>query len=73
MWTNIGYDDILYGDIDEKFHQQIRPDIVWFGEPKCISKAYDVIRKADNLLIVGTSLQIGYTLDMLQNVKNNVR
>jgi NAD-dependent SIR2 family protein deacetylase len=27
----IGYDDILYGDIDEKFHQ-IRPDIVWFGE-----------------------------------------
>jgi hypothetical protein len=27
--------------------------------PKCISKAYDVI-KADNLLIVG-SLQIGYT------------
>jgi NAD-dependent deacetylase len=40
---NIGYDDILYGDIDEKFHQQIRPDIVWFGEyPKCISKAYDV-------------------------------
>jgi NAD-dependent SIR2 family protein deacetylase len=29
--------------------------------------------KADNLLIVGTSLQIGYTLDMLQNVKTTCK
>lgn len=68
--VDIGYNDINVGDMCEEFNAQMRPDIVWFGEyPYNVDRAYQAIRNADILLIVGTSLQIGYTLDMLQNVK----
>ena len=69
---DIGYNDINIGDKDDKFDSQLRPDIVWFGEyPKHINKAYQAVRNANILLIIGTSLQIGYTLDMLQNVRTD--
>jgi NAD-dependent deacetylase len=49
---------------------QLRPHIVWFGEyPFNVNEAYSAIYDADILLIIGTSLQISYTLDMLNNVK----
>jgi NAD-dependent deacetylase len=72
--VDIGYNDINIGDMCEEFKAQMRPDIVWFGEyPYQVDRAYQAIGKADILLIVGTSLQIGYTLDMLQNVKKDCK
>lgn len=51
-------DDILSGDKCEK-GSQLRPHIVWFGEtvPK-MEEAIPVIREADILIIVGTSLLV---------------
>jgi NAD-dependent deacetylase len=65
----IGYEDIKIGDICEKNESQLRPHICWFNEyPFHIARAYQAMNNADILIIVGTSLQIGYTLDMLQAV-----
>jgi NAD-dependent deacetylase len=67
---DIGYNDIKLGDKCEKRGAQLRPHIVWFGEyPLGVIEAYRAIEKADILIIIGTSLQIGYTLDMLNSVK----
>lgn len=72
--TDIGYDNIKLGDVCEKFETQLRPNIVWFGEmPFHVSKGYQVLEKADILIVIGTSLQIGYTLEMLQAVKEGCR
>ncbi len=68
---DIGYNDINIGDKCKISDSQLRPHIVWFGEyPLSIIEAYSAVEKADILLIVGTSLQIGYTLDMLNNVRH---
>lgn len=67
----IGYNDIKLGDKCEKRGAQLRPHIVWFSEyPFGINEAYRAIYKADILIIVGTSLQITYTIDMLNNVRH---
>lgn len=67
---DIGYNDIKLGDKCEKRGAQLRPHIVWFGEyPFGVIEAYRAVEKADVLIIVGTSLQISYTLDMLNNVR----
>jgi NAD-dependent deacetylase len=68
---DIGYDDINIGDMCKISDSQLRPHIVWFGEyPFRVIEAYNAVEKADILLIIGTSLQIGYTLDMLNNVRH---
>lgn len=70
---DIGYKDIKMGDECE-LGTQLRPSIVWFGEmPFHVARGTQAIRNADILLIVGTSLQIGYTLDMLQDIKEGCR
>lgn len=55
---DIGYGEIHLGDKGPD-GARLRPHIVWFGEavPK-ISRAIEVVEKADILLIVGTSLQV---------------
>jgi len=56
--TEIGFDDIADGDVClDGF--QMRPFIVWFGEnvPQ-IEYAAEVVRTADVLLIIGTSLEV---------------
>lgn len=55
---DIGYGEIHLGDTGPD-GARLRPHIVWFGEavPK-ISRAIEVVEKADILLIVGTSLQV---------------
>jgi NAD-dependent deacetylase len=66
---DIGYSDINIGDKCEKYGAQLRPHIVWFGEyPFDINKAYDAFLTADIVIIVGTSLQIGYTLSFFDNL-----
>ena len=67
---DIGYEEIKVGDLCPHSGSQLRPNIVWFGEfPFSVIEAYHAVEKADILLIIGTSLQIGYTLDMLNNIK----
>ena len=55
---DIGYNDINPGDTCDR-GTQLRPHIVWFGEEvPMLEAAADVVRTADQLLIVGTSLQV---------------
>lgn len=72
--TDIGYNDINLGDVCEISGSQLRPNIVWFGEmPFFVERSYQAIENADILLIIGTSLQITYTLHMLQAIKHGCR
>jgi len=69
--VNIGYNDINMGDKAED-GSQLRPHIVWFGEyPFGVDKGYQAIRNADYLVVIGTSLNITYTLDMLAEASND--
>ena len=55
---DIGYSDIKKGDTCE-LGSQIRPHVVWFGEPvPMIQEAAELLADADILLIIGTSLQV---------------
>lgn len=55
---NIGYRTIALGDHCE-LGSQLRPHIVWFGEAvPMIAAAADVVATADQLLVIGTSLQV---------------
>ncbi len=57
--TDIGYRPVLYGETGGPRNSQLRPHIVWFGEPvPNLSKAADIVGRADILLIIGTSLQV---------------
>jgi len=51
-------DDLREGHLCESGHQ-LRPHIVWFGElvPE-IENAVDVIQDADDVIIIGTSMQV---------------
>ena len=65
----IGYKDINIGDKCPVTDSQLRPHIVWFGEyPYGVELAYKTMDEADILIIVGTSLMIGYTLNLLTEV-----
>lgn len=67
---DIGYNDINIGDKCPVTDSQLRPHIVFFSEyPFDVDKAYQAVRKADYLLIIGTSLQIGYTHMLLKEAK----
>jgi NAD-dependent deacetylase len=66
---DIGYNEINMGDKCDKTFSQLRPHIVWFGEyPFGVEEAYKAVSEADILIVVGTSLQITYTLDMLNQI-----
>lgn len=55
---DIGYRDIQSGETCER-GAQLRPHIVWFGEEvPMLETAAELVRTADHLLIVGTSLQV---------------
>lgn len=60
--------DLSLGDLCEK-GSQLRPHIVWFGEPvPLISKAIEICKSADSLLIIGTSLQVYPAASLVQYV-----
>jgi NAD-dependent deacetylase len=60
--------DIKLGDKCEK-GSQLRPHVVWFGEmPFNVEESYKALEDCDLLLIIGTTLSITYTLDMLEKV-----
>lgn len=71
--VEIGYNDINIGDKAED-GSQLRPHIVWFGEmPFGVDRGYQAIRDADYLIVIGTSLNITYTLDMLAEAKDDCK
>lgn len=50
--------DLVLGDTCNKGYQ-LRPHIVWFGEPvPMIEKAMEICKTADTLIIIGTSMQV---------------
>ena len=56
--ADIGYNDIKMGDVGED-GEQLRPHIVWFGEAvPLISAAAELVRQADMLAVIGTSLNV---------------
>jgi NAD-dependent deacetylase len=70
---DIGYNDINLGDKCEKYGAQLRPHIVWFGEyPFFFSKALKAFIEADIIIIIGTSMNIGYTYEFFKNCKKDI-
>jgi NAD-dependent deacetylase len=68
---DIGYNDINLGDEAEE-GGQLRPHIVWFGEyPFFYYNALEAFIEADIVLIIGTSLNIGYTIGFFGKTKKD--
>ena len=69
--TNRIYDcdkDIHVGSLCPQNHQ-LRPHLVFFGElPFNVEESYKTLEDCDLLLIIGTSLNITYTLEMLSSI-----
>ena len=71
---NLIYDckkDINIGDmaIDKT---QLRPHIVWFGEEvPMLDKAIEITKKADVLVVIGTSMQVYPAASLVNYVKQN--
>jgi NAD-dependent deacetylase len=67
---NTGYKPTKIGDKCEK-NSQLRPYVVWFGEyPHNVPRSIKAIQEADILLVIGTTLFIGYTISMLGSIRD---
>lgn len=68
---DIGYRNIKLGDLDD-VGNQLRPNIVWFGEdvPKII-EAEAICREAEILLVIGTSLQVYPAAGLIHSLNPN--
>ena len=56
--TDIGYTELKFGD-EDKDGKLLRPYIVWFGEDvPNITKAEKLVKSADVLVVIGTSMQV---------------
>lgn len=65
---DIGYKDIFLGDTSPD-GDQLRPHIVWFGEAvPMIDPSIRIIENADNLLVVGTSLNVYPAAGLIQYI-----
>lgn len=68
---DIGYNDIKWGDKCEKGYQ-LRPNIVWFGEPvPLIVEAERIVSNADIFVIIGTSLLVYPAAGLVYYVKSD--
>ena len=62
--------NISMGDLCEKGYQ-LRPDIVWFGEPvPMIEKVITYFRSADILIVIGTSLSVYPASGLIDHVNS---
>ena len=63
---DIRYNELKIGDVDDN-GSQYRPHVCWFGEtPFRIDECLCHLLEADTLVIIGTSLEISYTIDLLK-------
>ena len=68
FWEN----DICIGDVNENA-EQLRPDIVWFGEQvPAMDFAIPHMQTADVVIIIGTSLQVYPAAGLMHYAKQNV-
>ncbi|WP_435262723.1 Sir2 family NAD-dependent protein deacetylase [Tenacibaculum sp. nBUS_03] len=66
-WNN----DITIGDLCE-YNFQLRPHIVWFGEAvPMLEKAIEITKKADILVIIGTSMQVYPAASLVDYIQTN--
>jgi NAD-dependent deacetylase len=64
--------DIYLGDVNENA-EQLRPDIVWFGEQvPAIDFAIPHMQNADVVIIIGTSLQVYPAAGLMHYAKSHV-
>lgn len=64
--------DIHIGDVNEN-GEQLRPDIVWFGEQvPAIDEAIPHMETADVVIIIGTSLQVYPAAGLMHYAKSHV-
>ncbi|NAS30322.1 NAD-dependent deacylase [Flavobacteriaceae bacterium R38] len=72
---NLVYDwesDIEIGDLCERQHQ-LRPHIVWFGEAvPLLEKAVEIVKTADYLFVIGTSMQVYPAASLIHYRKSRV-
>jgi NAD-dependent deacetylase len=70
---DIGYEPIT----DDKRgvnNSRLRPHVVWFGEmPLRVEEAYQHMMEADALIIIGTSFNISYTIDLVNIIKDTCK
>ncbi|GAA4756581.1 MULTISPECIES: SIR2 family NAD-dependent protein deacylase [Flavobacterium] len=67
-WEN----DISIGDVNENA-EQLRPDIVWFGEAvPAIDEAIPMMKQANIVIIIGTSLQVYPAAGLMHYAKSYV-
>ena len=70
--SDIGYNDIHLGDKDSR-GEQLRPDIVWFGEAvPMIEPAAEIVSECDILLVIGTSLVVYPAAGLVNYIKDGV-
>lgn len=67
------YTDIKYGDTADD-GAQLRPDIVWFGEPVyMIEHAVPIMQQADIFVVIGTSLVVYPAAGLVDFVRPEVQ
>ena len=63
---------MVLGDLD-KNGNQLRPHIVWFGEDvPALDNAIHLVKKADILIIIGTSLQVYPAASLMNFAHQNI-
>lgn len=73
MVYSIKGDQILMGETC-KFGSQLRPNVVWFGEAvPNMGKATRLVKDADFLLVIGTSLQVYPAANLVYEIPRNCR
>ncbi len=64
--------DLKVGDKAEDSNQ-LRPNIVWFGEAvPMLDKAIEIIKKADILVIIGTSMQVYPAASLIHYIQPDI-
>lgn len=65
--------DLKLGHLDKNGHQ-LRPHIVWFGEMvPMLDKAVEIVRTADILVIIGTSMQVYPAASLIDFIEDNIQ
>ncbi|QYJ67818.1 SIR2 family NAD-dependent protein deacylase [Flavobacterium litorale] len=64
--------DITLGTLHPTTQQQLRPHIVWFGEAvPAITKAMQIVKQADYIIVIGTSMQVYPAAGLIDYAKPN--